>query len=160
MCNIVKGPLLHQQRPKYLQPIDKDGHYPWMEDDESNRLDSGSSSSLASKDAKDKAEKVAKDPKPAVGGAQRASKRKATDDSIPRDSPVQEGKKHKAAKGSRPKVNQPRGSRKRQLEKGIRPSTQASKEDPTRLVYSFFSCMASTLHCDDCWQWMRQFHLR
>ena len=32
MCNIVKSHLLYQQRPKYLQPIDKDGNYPWMED--------------------------------------------------------------------------------------------------------------------------------
>ncbi|KAF9149755.1 hypothetical protein BG015_008431 [Linnemannia schmuckeri] len=36
MCNIVKSHLLHQRRPKYLQPIDEDGKYPWMEDDGSN----------------------------------------------------------------------------------------------------------------------------
>ncbi|KAF9339591.1 hypothetical protein BGX26_009265, partial [Mortierella sp. AD094] len=31
MVNAVQGHLLHQQRPLYLQPVDEDGHYPWME---------------------------------------------------------------------------------------------------------------------------------
>ncbi|KAG0294208.1 hypothetical protein BGZ98_001851, partial [Dissophora globulifera] len=31
MVNAVQGHLLHQKRPLYLQPVDKDGHYPWIE---------------------------------------------------------------------------------------------------------------------------------
>ncbi|KAI8351750.1 hypothetical protein B0O80DRAFT_500105 [Mortierella sp. GBAus27b] len=31
ICNVVQGHLLEQQRPLYLQPIDKNGFYPWME---------------------------------------------------------------------------------------------------------------------------------
>jgi len=32
MCNIVQGHLLEQQRPLYLQPVTKNGVYPWMKD--------------------------------------------------------------------------------------------------------------------------------
>lgn len=32
MCNIVQGHLLEQQRSLYLQPVTKDGIYPWMRD--------------------------------------------------------------------------------------------------------------------------------
>ena len=31
ICNAVRGHLLEQTRPLYLQPIDQDGKYPWME---------------------------------------------------------------------------------------------------------------------------------
>ncbi|KAF9356649.1 hypothetical protein BGX26_004962 [Mortierella sp. AD094] len=31
MVNVVQGHLLHQKRPLYLQPVDENGHYPWME---------------------------------------------------------------------------------------------------------------------------------
>ncbi|KAF9152205.1 hypothetical protein BGX20_005209 [Mortierella sp. AD010] len=30
ICNVVRGHLLYQQRPLYLQPKDSDGEYPWM----------------------------------------------------------------------------------------------------------------------------------
>ncbi|KAF9410370.1 hypothetical protein BGZ76_005528 [Entomortierella beljakovae] len=29
ICNIVRGHLLEQQRPEYLQPVDENGNYPW-----------------------------------------------------------------------------------------------------------------------------------
>ncbi|KAF9131271.1 hypothetical protein BGX30_013177 [Mortierella sp. GBA39] len=56
MCNAVKTHLLMQTRQLYLQPVDDEGHYPCMEDGESNRIDPGSSSTLL----KDKAKKPAK----------------------------------------------------------------------------------------------------
>lgn len=31
MVNIVRSHVEQQQRPLYLQPVDKDGHYPWLE---------------------------------------------------------------------------------------------------------------------------------
>ena len=31
MVNIVRGHLLRQERPLYLQPIDEDNRYPWVE---------------------------------------------------------------------------------------------------------------------------------
>ncbi|KAI8601276.1 hypothetical protein EDD21DRAFT_404594, partial [Dissophora ornata] len=31
MCNAIRGHLLNQQRPLYLQPKDIDGTYPWMQ---------------------------------------------------------------------------------------------------------------------------------
>ncbi|KAF9930956.1 hypothetical protein FBU30_011065, partial [Linnemannia zychae] len=30
ICNIVRGHLVNQQRPLYLQPVDDKGRYPWM----------------------------------------------------------------------------------------------------------------------------------
>ncbi|KAG9067159.1 hypothetical protein KI688_011940 [Linnemannia hyalina] len=33
MYNLVQNYFLHQQHPLYLQPVDEDGHYPWMEED-------------------------------------------------------------------------------------------------------------------------------
>ncbi|KAF9197385.1 hypothetical protein BGZ49_002208, partial [Haplosporangium sp. Z 27] len=30
ICNVVRGHLLYQQRPRYLQPVAEDGNYPWM----------------------------------------------------------------------------------------------------------------------------------
>ncbi|KAF9202300.1 hypothetical protein BGZ49_007506 [Haplosporangium sp. Z 27] len=30
ICNVVRGYLLYQQRPRYLQPVDENGNYPWM----------------------------------------------------------------------------------------------------------------------------------
>jgi len=33
MCNAIRGHLMEQQRPKYLQPIDAAGRYPWMQED-------------------------------------------------------------------------------------------------------------------------------
>ena len=33
MCNAILGQLEHQQRPLYLQPVDADGSYPWMQQD-------------------------------------------------------------------------------------------------------------------------------
>jgi hypothetical protein len=91
--------------PLYLQPIGEEGHYPWMESGESNRINAGTSRSLPSQDPKDKAE--------SVGPAQSARKRKSTDDSMPGDSPVRQGKKHKAVRDSSPRVRQSRGPRKR-----------------------------------------------
>ncbi|KAF9184711.1 hypothetical protein BGZ50_003535, partial [Haplosporangium sp. Z 11] len=32
MCRIVQSYLLQQRRPRYLQPVDELGHYPWEED--------------------------------------------------------------------------------------------------------------------------------
>jgi hypothetical protein len=31
MNNVIKGHLIHQQRPLYLQPRREDGSYPWMD---------------------------------------------------------------------------------------------------------------------------------
>ncbi|KAG9067473.1 hypothetical protein KI688_012256 [Linnemannia hyalina] len=76
MCNIVKTHLLMQTRPLYLQPVDVEGHYPWVEGGESNRIDLGSSSTLL----KNKAKKPAKDRKAAVGPAPRVIKRNSSDD--------------------------------------------------------------------------------
>ncbi|KAF9084795.1 hypothetical protein BGX23_010228 [Mortierella sp. AD031] len=36
MCNVVRGHLLEQQRPLYLQPVDADGNYPWMQKDQND----------------------------------------------------------------------------------------------------------------------------
>lgn len=58
------------------------------------RIDAGTSSSLPSQDRKDKAE--------TVGPAQRISKSKSTNDSMPGDSPVRQGKKRKAVDGLEP----------------------------------------------------------
>ncbi|KAG0272933.1 small nuclear RNA activating complex, polypeptide 3 [Linnemannia exigua] len=41
MCDIVKTHLLTRTRPLYLQPVDDEGHYPWMEGGESSRIDPG-----------------------------------------------------------------------------------------------------------------------
>ena len=30
MCNIARSYILHQTRPLYLQPVDAEGNYPWM----------------------------------------------------------------------------------------------------------------------------------
>lgn len=40
MCNVIRGHLRSQVRPLYLQPVDKDGKYPWMEGT-TNSTDSG-----------------------------------------------------------------------------------------------------------------------
>ena len=29
MCNAAKAHLLYQERPRYLQPVDGEGNYPW-----------------------------------------------------------------------------------------------------------------------------------
>ncbi|KAG0367047.1 hypothetical protein BGZ54_004500 [Gamsiella multidivaricata] len=29
ICNVIRGYLLHQRRPAYLQPVDDSGNYPW-----------------------------------------------------------------------------------------------------------------------------------
>ncbi|KAF9280037.1 hypothetical protein BGZ88_012419 [Linnemannia elongata] len=113
MCNIVKTHLLTQTRPLYLQPIDEEGHYPWMEDGESNRIDAGTSRGLPSQNPKDKAE--------TVGPTQRVSKRKSTNDSMPGDGSVRQDKKRKAVTDSNPRVSQSRGPRKRsQVKKDTR----------------------------------------
>ncbi|KAI8362421.1 hypothetical protein B0O80DRAFT_99825 [Mortierella sp. GBAus27b] len=36
ICNIVQGHLFEQQRPLYLQPVTKDGVYPWMKNQSSS----------------------------------------------------------------------------------------------------------------------------
>jgi len=41
MCNAIRGHLLEQQRPLYLQPQDSAGNYPWMQDKPSFRPHSG-----------------------------------------------------------------------------------------------------------------------
>ncbi|KAG0211194.1 hypothetical protein BGX28_008374 [Mortierella sp. GBA30] len=47
IANVVQGHLLHQQRPLYLQPVDGNGHYPWMQamSSSSSSSNSGGSSS-------------------------------------------------------------------------------------------------------------------
>jgi len=40
MCNVIRGHLLHQQRPHYLQPYDKDGNYIWEMDDSGRSVES------------------------------------------------------------------------------------------------------------------------
>ncbi|KAK3827375.1 MAG: hypothetical protein J3R72DRAFT_457060 [Linnemannia gamsii] len=102
MSNIIKTHLLAQTRPLYLQPVDDEGHYPWMEDGESSRIDTGSSCSLPSKD-KAKAVEKAVDLKPTVGPVQRGE-RKSTDGSMSGDNPVQEGKKRRAVADSKPRM--------------------------------------------------------
>ena len=32
ICNVIRGHLLKQERPRYLQPKDIDGNYPWEEE--------------------------------------------------------------------------------------------------------------------------------
>jgi len=31
ICNVIRGHLLKQERPRYLQPKDINGNYPWEE---------------------------------------------------------------------------------------------------------------------------------
>ncbi|KAF9274645.1 hypothetical protein BGZ74_004285 [Mortierella antarctica] len=40
MCNVIQGHLLHQQRPHYLQPFDKDGKHIWQLEERSQSVDS------------------------------------------------------------------------------------------------------------------------
>ncbi|KAG0292900.1 hypothetical protein BGZ97_005482 [Linnemannia gamsii] len=47
MCNIIQGHLLHQKRPHYLQPYDKNGNYIWEIEDNTQSAES-LSMSLAS----------------------------------------------------------------------------------------------------------------
>ncbi|KAF9982287.1 hypothetical protein BGZ65_003029, partial [Modicella reniformis] len=49
MCNAIRGHLLHQTRPLYLQPVDKDGNYPWMKDTDA-AVSSGIGSSAVQQD--------------------------------------------------------------------------------------------------------------
>jgi hypothetical protein len=44
ICDKVMAHLLTQTRSLCLQPIDEEGHYPWMEDGESNGIDAGTRS--------------------------------------------------------------------------------------------------------------------
>ncbi|KAG0317269.1 hypothetical protein BGZ99_006411 [Dissophora globulifera] len=48
ICNVVRGHLLEQQRPVYLQPMDKNKAYPWMQEDASSSSSSSSSGSSSS----------------------------------------------------------------------------------------------------------------
>ncbi|KAG0241900.1 hypothetical protein BGX31_000757, partial [Mortierella sp. GBA43] len=41
IVNILRGHVEHQQRPLYLHPVDKDGHYPWLERGENNTVQPG-----------------------------------------------------------------------------------------------------------------------
>lgn len=113
MCNIVKTHLLTQTRPLYLQPIDEEGHYPWMEDGESNRIDAGTSRRLPSQNPKDKAE--------TVGPTQRVSKRKSTDDSMPGDGSVRQEQEAQGGDGLEPKSEPiPRSQERSQVKKDTR----------------------------------------
>lgn len=40
MCNIIQGHLLHQKRPHYLQPYDKNGNYIWEIEDNTHSAES------------------------------------------------------------------------------------------------------------------------
>ena len=53
IANVVRGHLINQQRPLYLQPVDKDGSYPWMSERTSGSTgnNSGSSVNTASPEA-------------------------------------------------------------------------------------------------------------
>ncbi|KAF9429471.1 hypothetical protein BGZ76_001241, partial [Entomortierella beljakovae] len=44
IANIVRGHLLHQERPLYLQPVDGNGLYPWMKPELSVAIGSASTS--------------------------------------------------------------------------------------------------------------------
>ena len=81
---------MNRNDPKYLQPIDSEGNFPWQDDKASGSKSAsssgstsrigdtaGSSSSSLSKNPKAKAEKPAEDLQPTVSPAQRVSKRKA-----------------------------------------------------------------------------------
>jgi len=37
ICNILKSFVEQQERPLYLQPVDEDGGYPWMDKDGKNK---------------------------------------------------------------------------------------------------------------------------
>jgi len=39
MCNIVQAHLVNQQRPDYLQPVDKEGRFPWKEESSSDAVE-------------------------------------------------------------------------------------------------------------------------
>ncbi|KAF9080153.1 hypothetical protein BGX23_002572, partial [Mortierella sp. AD031] len=45
IANAVQGHLLEQQRPLYLQPVDSDGKYPWMQDRRDSKPRQGGSGS-------------------------------------------------------------------------------------------------------------------
>ena len=45
MVNAVRAHLLEQQRPLYLQPVDENGRYPWMEETKSGEDGSSNSNS-------------------------------------------------------------------------------------------------------------------
>ncbi|KAG0197548.1 hypothetical protein BGX33_000520, partial [Mortierella sp. NVP41] len=45
IANAVQGHLLEQQRPLYLQPVDTDGQYPWMQDKRGSKPRPGGSGS-------------------------------------------------------------------------------------------------------------------
>jgi hypothetical protein len=47
--------LLQQQRPLYLQPVDSDGKYPWMQDNRGSKPRRGGSGSGGNKGVKRKA---------------------------------------------------------------------------------------------------------
>jgi hypothetical protein len=71
MCNVVKGHLLQQSRPKYLQPIDKDGKYPRME----NSSDSSGSESSDS-DGGDSSKSTAQVSEPGASSYRGSKRRK------------------------------------------------------------------------------------
>lgn len=55
IANAVQGHLLEQQRPLYLQPVDSDGKYPWMQDSRGSKPRRGGSGSGGKKGVKRKA---------------------------------------------------------------------------------------------------------
>ncbi|KAF9998136.1 hypothetical protein BGZ80_009933 [Entomortierella chlamydospora] len=57
MCRIVQSYLLQQRRPRYLQPVDEKGHYPWEED-----CDYVSENSVASTTSPSQETQLAADP--------------------------------------------------------------------------------------------------
>ncbi|KAF9176568.1 hypothetical protein BGZ51_000312, partial [Haplosporangium sp. Z 767] len=52
ITNIVCHHLIHQQRPLFLQPIDSQGRFPWMDGSSSSSSSSGVSGSGSSSDCK------------------------------------------------------------------------------------------------------------
>ncbi|KAF9089214.1 hypothetical protein BGX27_002542 [Mortierella sp. AM989] len=86
MVNIVQGHLLHQQRPLYLQPVDENGHYPWMETeiarDAKDSMDTENTGVAEDKDGQALEETSSSSindciPENAQGSSRKAPKRKA-----------------------------------------------------------------------------------
>jgi hypothetical protein len=73
MCNAIKGHLLHQKRPRYLQPVDNEGNYPWEEEEEVNSesVVAEPSPKMTMEDEKSKCESVVTEPGPEVSMEER-----------------------------------------------------------------------------------------
>ncbi|KAF9537113.1 hypothetical protein EC957_008805, partial [Mortierella hygrophila] len=83
MANVVRGHLLDQKRPDYLQPVDAQGRYPWKEDLSSSADGAGSGKSTSPNT----------DAEPKSSQPRQSRKRKAIDDTQPPTSPTRLSKR-------------------------------------------------------------------